>query len=134
MYLLLFSRFFAKKSISERLRGRRMPKIYFSRLQKFFEKFRKKFLKNFTLGPPNGPLKIAPNVKKSRFQGAEKAKNRSRPKKSIFSKSEISITYHPSKFEGGGEQQIRSSAIVGEKLHFFRFYTSTDNPKYSIFY
>ena len=47
-------------------------------MKKFFEKFRKKKkLKIFTLGPPNGALKIGPNVKKARFQGAEKAKNRS---------------------------------------------------------
>ena len=34
-------------------------------------------MKKFTLGPPNGALKLGSNVKKVRFQGAEKAKNRS---------------------------------------------------------
>ena len=68
--------FFSKKSISERLRGRRMPKIYFWKLQKFFEKFRKKFSNIFTLGTFNGALKIIAHVKKSLLQEAEKAKNR----------------------------------------------------------
>ena len=49
------------------------------------------FLKFFTLGTSNGLLKIAPNVKTSRFQKAEKVKNCSWPKKSIFSESEISL-------------------------------------------
>ena len=67
------------------------PKYIFGNFRNFLKISEKKFFKIFTLGTFNGPLKIAPNVKKSRFQGAEKAQNRSWPKKSIFSKSEISI-------------------------------------------
>ena len=67
------------------------PKYIFGNFRNFLKNSEKKFFKIFTLGTFNGPLKIAPNVKKSRFQGAEKAQNRSWPKKSIFSKSEISI-------------------------------------------
>ena len=45
----------------------------------------------------------------------------------------VSVTYHASKFEGG-EQQIRPSAIVGEKLRFFVFtlVLTTQNTQYFI--
>ena len=67
------------------------PKYIFRNFRNFLKNSEKNFWKIFTLGPPNGPLKIGSNVKKARSQGAEKAKNRSWPKKSIFPKSEISI-------------------------------------------
>ena len=53
------------------------PKYIFGNFRNFLKISEKKFFKIFTLGPPNGTFKIGPNVKKSRFQGAEKAQNRS---------------------------------------------------------
>ena len=65
--------------------------IFLETLEIFWKIPKKFFFKIFTLGTFNGALKIIAHVKKSLLQGAEKAKNRPWPKKSIFSKSEISI-------------------------------------------
>ena len=66
-------------------------KYIFGNFRNFLKKSENFLFKIFTLGTFNGVLKIITHVKKSLLQGAEKAKTRSEPKKSIFSKSEISI-------------------------------------------
>ena len=51
-------------------------------------------------------------------QGLGTPQNRPWAKKSIFSKSEISITYHPRKFRGGGAVNTAIDNSVGETTFF----------------
>ena len=68
-----FSNIFSKKFISERLRGRRMPIIYFLRVQKFFEIFFN-FFKLFFQGV-QAELTEGPQCQKLIFQGSENVQN-----------------------------------------------------------
>ena len=73
----------AQKLIFERLYGLGMPKIYFWKVQKFFENFRKKIFKIFLWGTFKRNFKIA-LLQKISFSGAERPKIAHDPKNRFF--------------------------------------------------
>ena len=84
--IVSFSDIFPEKSISERLRGRKMPKINFWKAQMFFENSRKNF-QNFYSGRLSAILTEGSQCQKLPLRGAKNAPDRLTGQKSFFFES-----------------------------------------------